>query len=146
MRHVAYLKSVNQWHYCVGSTWSLIWADLKDYCLGIAKSQKKIGIFFGLVNRCKIIFWRNIFLLNILMVKIFQILILTHWLAQIVILVHWFWISIDFRTLPDRSNIRTRSAVRFNLAENKQIPSILEKYGSLVQHHRTDDNNVTKIK
>ena len=83
--------------------------------------------FFHFTNRCKIIFWRNIFLLNILMVKIFQILILTHWLAQIMILVHWFWISDGFRTLPDQPNIRTWSATRFNFVENKQFPSIFEQ-------------------
>ena len=49
-----------------------------------------------LINRCKITFWRNIFLLNILYGDNFQILIFTHWLAQIVILVQWFWISMHF--------------------------------------------------
>ena len=83
--------------------------------------------FFPPLNRCKITFWRNIFLLNIFDGEIFQILILTHWLAQIMILVHWFWISGGFRTLPDQPNIRTWSATRFNFVENKQFPSIFEQ-------------------
>ena len=112
-------------HKNVTEFWHYSWTDSSSSQL--YRNLKNISKYFSLHQSMQNHFLTKHCLLNILMVKVFQILILTHWLAQIMILVHWFWISADFRTLPDRPNIRTRSATRFDFAENKQFPSISEQ-------------------